>query len=152
MVTTQIIKFHMSLTHEVSLCLTNQALRHQDVWRSRSIDQSFLDLGARWRWVASFTSLLLHPQYPMDRRQGGPQSQSGWYGEVKICGPTRMQPRPLSCPAHSRSYTNYTTVTLESNVFHAFKKKKWQNNKTLAENHPEGHNSNNIYKYYKKKV
>jgi len=44
-----------------------------------------LDLGARWRWVDSFTPRPLYPpgkepQYPMDRRLGGPQSWSGCGG------------------------------------------------------------------------
>jgi hypothetical protein len=34
---------------KLSLCLTNQALRHEDVWRSGCIDPHFLDLGTSWR-------------------------------------------------------------------------------------------------------
>jgi hypothetical protein len=45
-------------------------------WRYNS------DLSIRWRWVVSFTSRPLYPlgkisQYPLDRRLGGPHSQSG---------------------------------------------------------------------------
>jgi hypothetical protein len=45
-----------------------------------------LDFRARWRWVASFTPRPLYPReerprYPLDRRLGGPQSQSGHCGE-----------------------------------------------------------------------
>jgi hypothetical protein len=46
--------------------------RHMGEWRYRS---TFLDLGARWRWVVSF------PRYPLNRRLGGPRSRSGPCGE-----------------------------------------------------------------------
>jgi hypothetical protein len=46
--------------------------------------------------VVSFTPLKLYPRgkssrYPLDRRLGGPLSQSGRYGEVKILDPTRTR-------------------------------------------------------------
>jgi hypothetical protein len=34
---------------KLSLCLANQALRHEDVWGSGCIDPHFLDLGTSWR-------------------------------------------------------------------------------------------------------
>jgi hypothetical protein len=34
---------------ELSLCLTNQAIRHEGVWGSGCIDLRFLDLGIRWK-------------------------------------------------------------------------------------------------------
>jgi hypothetical protein len=42
----------------------------------------------KWRWVVSFTPLPLYswgrsPWYPLDRRLGGPQNQSGRCGEEK---------------------------------------------------------------------
>jgi hypothetical protein len=54
-------------------------------WRYSSI---FLDLGTRWRWMVSLTSLLFYPQgksqqYPLGRRLGGPQNLSGLCGEEK---------------------------------------------------------------------
>jgi hypothetical protein len=55
-----------------SLCLTNQALRHEGVWGSGCIDPHFLDLGTNWRWVVNFTPRPLytwgknHP-CPLDR-------------------------------------------------------------------------------------
>jgi hypothetical protein len=60
---------------------------------SGCIDSHFLDLGTSWRWVVSFTPLLLYPQgksprYPLDRSLGWPQSQSGRRGEEKILDPT----------------------------------------------------------------
>jgi hypothetical protein len=44
--------------------------------------------------VVSFTPLPLYPwgkssRYPMDRRLGGPQNQSGRCGEEKILDPSR---------------------------------------------------------------
>jgi hypothetical protein len=49
---------------------------------------SFFYLGARWRWVVSFTPRPLYPQgknprYPLDKRLGGPQSRSGRGGSEK---------------------------------------------------------------------
>jgi len=48
---------------------------------------SFLTL-ALWNWVVSFTRQTLHsrendPQYPLNKRLGGPQSQSGLFEEKK---------------------------------------------------------------------
>jgi hypothetical protein len=34
---------------KMSLCITNEALRHEDVWGSGCIDPHFLDLGTSWR-------------------------------------------------------------------------------------------------------
>jgi hypothetical protein len=68
----------------------------------------FLDLVTSWRWVVSFTPLPLYlrrksPQYPLNRRLGGPQSRSGQCGEEKILDTTGTLPQLLSCPAHSQS-------------------------------------------------
>jgi hypothetical protein len=46
---------------KLSPCLTNEALRHEDVWGSGCIDPHFLDLGTSWRWVVSFMPLPLYP-------------------------------------------------------------------------------------------
>jgi len=44
---------------------------------SGGIARHIFKLGARWRWVVSFTPrLLYHRQYPLDRRLGGYQSRS----------------------------------------------------------------------------
>jgi hypothetical protein len=66
---------------KLSLCLT----KHHTLkayWGSGGIAPRILDLGTRWRWVASFTPWPLYPQgkspwYPLDRRLGGPQSHFG---------------------------------------------------------------------------
>jgi len=52
------------------------------------ITPRILNLGTRWRWVVSFTPQPLYPWgkspwYPLDRRLGGPYSQSGRGGEEK---------------------------------------------------------------------
>jgi hypothetical protein len=79
---------------KVSLCLTNWALRHEDVWGSGCRGPRFLDLGTSWRWVVSFISRPLYPlrnrpRDPLDRRLGGPLNRSGRRGEEKILAPTR---------------------------------------------------------------
>jgi hypothetical protein len=38
------------------------------------------DVGTRWTWVVSLRSRPLYPRYPLNRRLGGPQSQSGRCG------------------------------------------------------------------------
>jgi hypothetical protein len=43
------------------------------------------------------------PQYPLDRRLGGPKSQSGRYGEVKILDLTGTRTPTLSRPARSQT-------------------------------------------------
>jgi hypothetical protein len=48
-----------------------------------------------------FTRQGKSPRYPLDRRLGGPQSQSGRFGEEKILGLPGLELRPLSRPAHS---------------------------------------------------
>jgi hypothetical protein len=71
----------------LSLCLTKcHAMR--TYWGSGGIAPCILDLGTRWRWEVSFTPWPLYPhgknpQYPFDRRLGGPQSKSGQSGEEK---------------------------------------------------------------------
>jgi hypothetical protein len=49
-------------------------------WGSGGIAPRILDFGATWRWVVIFTT---RPLYPLDRRLGGLQSQSGRDGEEK---------------------------------------------------------------------
>jgi hypothetical protein len=49
---------------------------------------TFFDLDIRWRGVGSFTTGKLYPrrkspQYPLDRRLGGPQSRPGRCGVEK---------------------------------------------------------------------
>jgi hypothetical protein len=85
--------------HYRSLCVPlvtklsriNYLIKHhalEPYWGSGRVDQNILDLGTRWRWVVSFTPGPLYPrgkksQYPLYRRQGGPQSRSERGGEEK---------------------------------------------------------------------
>jgi hypothetical protein len=60
-------------------------------WGSGGMASRILNLGSGWRWVVSFTHRSLYPQgkspwYPLDRRLGGPQSQSGWYLNIREIG------------------------------------------------------------------
>jgi hypothetical protein len=87
---------------KLSLCLTNQPLRHEGVWGSGCIDPCFLDLGTSWRWVVSFTSQILYPRgksprYSLKRRLGGPQNRSGRRGEGNIFDPTETRTPTFLC-------------------------------------------------------
>jgi hypothetical protein len=69
--------------YRVYSCMKNSI--HMGEW---SYSSTILDLGTRWRWVVrfipkSFYSQGKSPQYPLNRRLGGLQSQSGCYGEEK---------------------------------------------------------------------
>jgi hypothetical protein len=55
-------------------------------WRYNS---TMIDLGTRWRWVASFTSWPIFPRYLSDRRLGGPQIRSGRCAEEKNLVPVK---------------------------------------------------------------
>jgi hypothetical protein len=48
---------------------------------SSRIDQLILNLGARWKWVVSFTSRPLYPRWPLISSLGGPQFQSRRFRE-----------------------------------------------------------------------
>jgi hypothetical protein len=74
-----------AMSTKISLCLINEALRHEDVWGSECIDPRILDLGTSWRYVVS-----LHPGrfIPRERAPGtywivGPQNRSGRDGDEK---------------------------------------------------------------------
>jgi hypothetical protein len=89
------------------LCLTNQSLRHEDVWGSECIDPRILDLGTSWTRVVSFTPRPLYPQgksprHPLNRRRNGPQRRSGRCRDEKDLAPTGIQTLS-SCPACSQS-------------------------------------------------
>jgi hypothetical protein len=93
----------------VSLCLTNYALRHESLWGSGSMDPRFLDSGTRWRWVVSFRRL---PPPPLSQPHltsphlTSPHSRSEQFGEVKILYPTETRiptprsssPQPVAIP------------------------------------------------------
>jgi hypothetical protein len=73
---------------KLSLCLTNQTLRHEYVWGNGCINPRILELCTSWRWVVSFTSRSQYPRrksprYPLDRRLDGHQNRSGRRGKEK---------------------------------------------------------------------
>jgi hypothetical protein len=95
---------------KLSLCLTNQALRHEGVWGSGCIDPHFFDLGTSWRWVVSFTPLPLYP------RGKSPPPSTNWIGgwvdpradlddveERKFLTLPWLELQPLGLPARSQS-------------------------------------------------
>jgi hypothetical protein len=45
-----------SLEGELSLCLCNEALRREDLWKGGYIDSRFLQVRALWRLIVKFTS------------------------------------------------------------------------------------------------
>jgi hypothetical protein len=97
---------------KLSLCVTNEALRHEDVWGSWCIDPHFLDLGSSW-------TLSLYPRYPLYRKLCGLQSRSGRYGEVKKLKPKNISRINLSL----RSVTTtvcITTLYMLYNMFRPF--------------------------------
>jgi hypothetical protein len=54
---------------------------------SRDIVPLIINLGCRWRCLVRIRSQTLHsfevPEYPLNMKLGGPQSQSGYYKELK---------------------------------------------------------------------
>jgi hypothetical protein len=92
---------------KLPLWLTNYALHHEGVWGSGCIDPHFLDLSNSWRWVVRFTPWLLYPcgkapWYLLDKRLGGPHSQSGQRGVEKFLTLPGLELQTFSCPAHSQ--------------------------------------------------
>jgi hypothetical protein len=68
--------------------VVKRLIRHEVVLGSGGIAPRILNLGTRSSWVVSFTIQPLYtqaksPRYPLDRRLGGLQSQSGRGGEGK---------------------------------------------------------------------
>jgi hypothetical protein len=73
-------------------------------WVSEGIaPYTFFDLGASWSWAVSFTTRPPYsegksPLYPLDRRLGGAQSQSGRCGEEKNSQPLPGLDSPIIQP------------------------------------------------------
>jgi hypothetical protein len=88
-------------------------------WVSGGIASRILDHGIRWRWVISFTPLLLYPHgkspwYPLVRRLGGPQNRRGRGGEEN------SQPLPGLEPPFINSVAQRCTTEL-SRLQHLYK-------------------------------
>jgi hypothetical protein len=104
-------------------------------WRhvvSGGIVPCILDLGSRGRWVVSFMLQLLYtwgksPQYPLDRRLGGPQSLS-WYGgeEKNSHPPPGIEPPSHDHPAHSQLLyqLSYDYKYYVSNFYRTYHRKR----------------------------
>jgi hypothetical protein len=61
---------------------------HEDVWENGGMTPRIRSLSVRWKCVVSFTARLLYPRgnfprYPLNRRLGEPEGQSGHGGEEK---------------------------------------------------------------------
>jgi hypothetical protein len=54
---------------------------------------------------------------PLDRSLSGLQSQSGWFGEVKILDPTVYSPFPSVMETVAICYTDYATVYLKQSEY-----------------------------------
>jgi hypothetical protein len=97
--------------------------RHMGKWRCSAI---ILDLDTRWRWMVNFMPLLLYSsgenlQYPLNRRLGGPQSQSGGCREKeKFLAPTRNQTLAIHPLAHH--YTDWA-IMAEGRLIETYSKK-----------------------------
>jgi hypothetical protein len=108
---------------KIFLCLTNYALRHEDVWGSGYIYiyiQVFLTSALVGDELSASHPLPLYPRgkslrYPLDRRLSGSQSRSRRCGEEKILdntGTRTLTPRPsgpLPCAiqAHNNPRSEY---------------------------------------------
>jgi hypothetical protein len=59
----------------------------EGIWESGGMAPLFFTLDARWRMISfapgPFYLQEKNPQYPLNRRLGGPQSRSGRFGETK---------------------------------------------------------------------
>jgi hypothetical protein len=78
----------------------------------------FLDLSTSWRWVVSFTPRPLYPRYPLYRRLGGPQSQSGWLEKWKFLTLPGLELNPLVIQPIASRYTNYTILAPRDPQYH----------------------------------
>jgi len=84
MITKQESSGHRS--HYTLFCVLNKAPHHEEVLGGGGITPC-INLNIRFWWVVSFMPQPLYPwgkdpppPYPLDRRLGGPQSQSGHGG------------------------------------------------------------------------
>jgi hypothetical protein len=90
-------------------------------WKYSSI---ILDFCTRLIWVVSFMPWPLflrgnRPQYPLDRRLGGPQGQSGGSGEQKNLALSGIEPEPSNNTKLSRLHL-ISNVTFLFCIFRKF--------------------------------
>jgi hypothetical protein len=85
-----LLQTKVKVTAKLFLCLTKH--HAMKTYRgSGGIATRILNLGCRWRWVVSFTPWPLYlrgksSSYPLDRRLGEPQSQSGAVAKRRATG------------------------------------------------------------------
>jgi hypothetical protein len=71
---------------DLSLWLTNEHLRYEDVWGTGRVDPRILVLGTSGRWVVSFTPQTLYPLSGLDPVE-----------KTTVLAPLGIEPRK-SCP------------------------------------------------------
>jgi hypothetical protein len=96
------------------------------------LDPRFLDISISCRLVVSSTPRSLYsreksPQYPLDRRSGGPQNRFGRRGEEKILDPTGTRTSTFSVAQLVASrYTDYAIpASSELGAVDRFCRIKW---------------------------
>jgi hypothetical protein len=94
--------------------ILNPVPRHEGVLGSGGITRRILELFTTWRRVVSFTPRPLYPQgkspwYPLDRRQGRPQSRYGRGCKERNSRPQSGLEPPIIQPVAQR----YTTELCE---------------------------------------
>jgi hypothetical protein len=101
---------------KLSLCLISYALCHDDIWGNGSIVPTFLTLALdRSKWSASHPAALAlgnRSRYPLDRRLGRPQSQSGHWSKILPCPKLKLGPSsqyPTSFPVISKKQFSLKT-------------------------------------------
>jgi hypothetical protein len=85
------------------LCLTNWALRREDVWESGYVDPRILDHDTCWRWLVSFKPRPLTPCAYSLGGWVGPRTDLDDVESRKIISLPGIELRPLGIPAHSQS-------------------------------------------------
>jgi hypothetical protein len=102
--------------------LSTMPWRRKGRWKFLS---NFLDHGLRWTWVVSFTTLPFYPrgkcpQYPLNRRLGGPHCRCGRCAEEKNLAQSGIDPDwpALSPSLHWLCYpgSNWTVVEIQMDI------------------------------------
>jgi hypothetical protein len=81
-------------------------------WASGGTGPHILHLSTRWRWMVSFMTQLLYaqgksPQYPLDRRLGGPRASLDTMVKRKIPNPHwELNPRMPTVQPIASFYTD----------------------------------------------
>jgi hypothetical protein len=104
--------FHLKIKEKLSLCLTNSALRHEDVWRSGYINSCILDLGislevSNQLHASAVFSRGKRPRYPLERRLGGPRTGPDDMKSRKILPLSEFELRSLDRPTVASRYTDF---------------------------------------------